>query len=664
MPNDTVERVAVLGAGSMGHGIAELAALGGYDVTIRDIDEEIVAEGFENIEWSLEKLEEKGRIDEASDVVLSRISTTTDLAEAVDDADLVIEAVPERMDAKRDTFASVDEHAPEGAILASNTSSLSISEIAAATDRPDRVVGLHFFNPPVKMDLVEVTYGDETSDEAAETAFEWVESIDKTPIYVRKDVHGFVVNTVLVPYMEEAAWMLSNSETTIREADATMVYERGFPMGPFELNDFGGIDIGYHFRAESDQPVPPIVEEKVDAGDLGRKSGAGFYDYEGGETSETSQADGEAVDGAGVDYEPTDAGGYDALRTEAVMINKAAWLVGNDVATPEEIDIGCRLGGNFPEGMCRRADRVGLDVVLEKLEELSAEYDAERYDPADYLVDLVEEGRTGEDAGRGFFDYRVDPPYFYVDWELDGDGVLEITLDRQERLNSMSEDMFAEIDRLLSDVDVDEVSCVVFTGAGDRAFSSGADITGFTAGDPTDIMDPDDVFQTVYEFDRPTVAKIDGFCLGAGIELALACDIRVASADSTIGTPETTLGVIPAGGATQRLVRLVGEARTKEMVFRGMQFDAERAEEWGIVNHAVPEGELDEVVDDIVDDLVSGPPIALKAAKEVINDGQEASLESALAMEKHAFALLSTTDDMLEGVTAFRQNREPRFEGE
>ncbi|WP_254532998.1 3-hydroxyacyl-CoA dehydrogenase/enoyl-CoA hydratase family protein [Natrinema gelatinilyticum] len=649
MANDTVENVAVLGSGSMGHGIAELAALGGYDVTIRDIKEEIVTEGYENIEWSLEKLEEKGRIDEASDVVLSRISTTTDLAEAVDDADLVIEAVPERMDVKRDTFSSVDEHAPEHAILASNTSSLSISEIAAATDRPDQVVGLHFFNPPVKMDLVEVTYGDKSSDETAETAYEWVESIDKTPIYVRKDVHGFVVNTVLVPYMEEAAWMLSNDEATIREADATMVYESGFPMGPFELNDFGGIDIGYHFRAESDQPVPPVVEELVDKGNLGRKSGKGFYDYE---------------DGNGIDYEPTDAGGYDALRTEAVMINKAAWLVGNNVATPDEVDIGCRLGGNFPEGMCQRGDRIGLDVVLEKLKELSAEHDAERYEPADYLVELVEDGWTGEDAGKGFYDYRVDPPYFYIDWEIDDDSVLEVTLDRQERLNSMSENMFREIDRLLADVDVDEVSCVVFEGAGDRAFSSGADITGFTTGEPTDIMDPDDVFQTVYEFERPTVAKIDGFCLGAGIELALACDIRVATEDSTIGTPETTLGVIPGGGATQHLVRLIGEARTKEMVFRGMQFNAAQAEEWGIVNHAVPQDELDEIVADIVDDLVSGPPIALKAAKEVINDGQEASLETALKMEKHAFALLSTTDDMLEGVTAFRQNREPQFEGE
>ncbi|GAA0243451.1 3-hydroxyacyl-CoA dehydrogenase/enoyl-CoA hydratase family protein [Halobacterium noricense] len=649
MLSETIDRVTVLGAGSMGHGIAEVSAMAGYEVVLRDIEEELVQDGYEEIEWSLGKLEEKGRLDEDAETILDRVSTSVSLEESVSDTDLVIEAVPEQLEIKEETFSTVDKHAPDHAILASNTSSLSISDIASATDRSEQVVGLHFFNPPVKMDLVEVTYGEATTDETAELTYKWVESVGKTPIYVRKDVHGFVVNTVLVPFMEEAAWMLSNGETTVREADATMVYERGYPMGPFELNDFGGIDIAYHFRDESDQPAPPAIEEKVENEDLGKKSGKGFYDYE---------------DGNGVDYEPEDVGGYDALRTEAVMINKAAWLVGNDVATPEEIDIGLRLGGSFPEGMCRRGDRIGLDIVLRKLESLHEEYGEKRYEPADYLVELVDEGFTGEDAGKGFFDYRVDPPYHYLEWELGDDGVLSVTLDRQERMNSMSEDMFMEIDRLLTDVKVDEVSCVIFTGAGERAFSSGADITGFTAGEPAEIMDVDEMFQTVYEFPRPTVAKIDGFCLGAGLELALACDIRVATEDSTIGTPETTLGVIPGGGATQRLVRLIGEARTKEMVYRGMQFDAERAEEWGVVNHAVSDEEFENFVDKIVDDLVSGPPVALKAAKRVIQDGQEASLEAALAMEKQSFAVLATTDDMLEGVKAFRQNRKPQFEGE
>ncbi|MEF8808994.1 3-hydroxyacyl-CoA dehydrogenase family protein, partial [Natronomonas sp.] len=283
MTLDAIDRVAVLGAGNMGHGITEVVALAGYDVTMRDIKEEFVEDGYEDIEWSLEKLAEKGRIDEAPAEILDRIDTTTDLEEATEDADLVIEAAPEEMDIKHDIFSDLDEMTHDDAILASNTSSLPITEIAEATDRPERVVGMHFFNPPVKMDLVEVIYGQETSDETAETTYEFVESIDKTPIYVRKDVRGFVVNSVLGPFGDEAGWMVSNDEATIRETDATMVHERGYPMGPFELGDLTGIDIGYHVRKEAGQPVPPIVEEKVEAEELGQKTGKGYYDYEDGD---------------------------------------------------------------------------------------------------------------------------------------------------------------------------------------------------------------------------------------------------------------------------------------------------------------------------------------------------------------------------------------------
>ena len=150
-------------------------------------------------------------------------------------ADLVVEAAPERMSIEKDLFADLDEYTDEDAILASNTSSLSTTETATATDRSGRDVGTHFFNPPVKTDLVEVIYGEETSDETAETAHDWVESIDRTPIYVRKEVNGFVINSVLGPFGDEAAWMVSEGEATVREADAAMVHRRGYPMGPFEL---------------------------------------------------------------------------------------------------------------------------------------------------------------------------------------------------------------------------------------------------------------------------------------------------------------------------------------------------------------------------------------------------------------------------------------------
>jgi len=647
-----IQQVTVIGAGSMGHGIAEVAAMAGYDVVLRDIEEELVQDGYDDIEWSLGKLAEKGFLDEDPETVMARIDTAVDLEDSVAEADLVVEAAPEQMELKKDLFGNLDDFAPDAAILASNTSSLSITEIATATDRPDQVVGLHFFNPPVKMDLVEVIYGEETADVTAEAGYEWVEAIGKTPIYVRKDVRGFVVNSVLGPFGDEAAWMVSNGEATIRQADAAMVHERGYPMGPFELGDLTGIDIGYHVRKEAGQPIPPLVEEKVENDELGQKTGVGYYDYEHGD---------------GVDYEPEDAEGFDTLRIEARMINEAAKLVGNDVATPEAIDTGMRLGAGFPEGICRRADKLGLDTVVEKLRSLHEETGEARYEPAGYLLELVEAGETGEEAGEGFYEYDTgDGPgsYHTIEYELSDDGLLAVTLDRPERLNALSDELMNEIVHLLESVDVEDVRAVTFEGAGDRAFCAGADIGGFAAASPTEVAESSPLFDTVANYERPTVAKIQGYCLGGGLELALACDLRIATEDSTFGQPEINLGLLPGGGATQRLMRYIGETRAKELVFRGNQIDADRAYDWGIINRSVPDDEFEDVCAEFVDDLVSGPPIALKMAKRVMNEGRDASLDAGLEMESQAFGLLFTTDDMLEGTAAFAEDREPEFSGE
>ncbi|PSQ21014.1 hypothetical protein BRD06_11790 [Halobacteriales archaeon QS_9_67_15] len=359
MSQSRIGRVAVLGAGTMGHGIAEVAAIAGYSVALRDVEREYVDDGYENVEWSLGKLAEKGRLDEGPEAVLDRVDPTTDLEAAVSDADLVIEAVPERLALKREVFAEVEGLAGEDTILASNTSSIPITDIAEAADDPGRVLGLHFFTPPVRMGLVEVVHGKETREAVAERAAEWVESVDKTPIHVRTDVRGFVVNTVLGPYISEAAWMVSDGEATIRQADAALVHDRGYPMGPFEIADLTGIDVGYDVRTERGREVPPVMAERVEAGDLGRKTGRGYYDYE---------------DGDGADYEPGDGEGFDTLRVEARMVDRAAYLVGEGVATPDAVDTGARLG-------------LG------------------RFEPHPYLVELVEGGRTGEDAGAGFHEY-------------------------------------------------------------------------------------------------------------------------------------------------------------------------------------------------------------------------------------------------------------------
>ncbi|MUV87915.1 3-hydroxybutyryl-CoA dehydrogenase [Natronomonas sp. CBA1123] len=649
MTIDDIDRVTVLGAGSMGHGITEVVALAGYQVTMRDIEQELVDDGYEDIEWSLEKLAEKGLIDQAPADVMERVDTAVDLEAATEDADLVIEAAPEQMEIKKDIFGQLDEYTPEDAILASNTSSLSITEIATATDRPEQVCGMHFFNPPVKMELVEVIYGDETTDDTAETAYEFVESIDKTPIYVRKDVNGFVVNSVLGPFGDEAAWMASEGVASVEEIDAAMVHQRGYPMGPFELSDMTGIDIGYHVRKEAGKPIPPIVEEKVEAEELGQKTGKGYYDYE---------------DGEGTTYEAGQGEDVDWLRIESRIVNEAAKLIGNDVATAEAIDTGLRLGAGFPEGPCRRADKIGLDTVLEKLDDLHEEYGEERYDAADYLRELVEEGNTGENAGAGFYDYgdSAERDYTTINHSLNDDGLLEIELDRQARMNALNGDMMDEIVHLLENVDVDEVRAVTFEGAGDRAFCAGADITGFAGIEPHEV-EVTPVFQTVNDFPRPTLAKIDGYCLGGGNELALACDLRIATEDSEFGFPEINLGLIPGGGGTQRAMRMLTEARAKELVFRGHRIDGELAEEWGLINRAVEEDELEETVEEYVSDLVSGPPIALRKAKKVMNEGRDQDISAGLELESQAFGLLLSTDDMMEGASAFMEDREPEFEG-
>ena len=649
MTIDDIDRVTVLGAGSMGHGITEVVALAGYQVTMRDIEQELVDDGYEDIEWSLEKLAEKGLIDQAPADVMERVDTAVDLETATEDADLVIEAAPEQMEIKKDIFGQLDEYTPEGAILASNTSSLSITEIASATDRPEQVCGMHFFNPPVKMELVEVIYGDETSDDTAETAYEFVESIDKTPIYVRKDVNGFVVNSVLGPFGDEAAWMASEGVASVEEIDAAMVHGRGYPMGPFELSDMTGIDIGYHVRKEAGKPIPPIVEEKVEAEDLGQKTGKGYYDYE---------------DGEGTTYEAGQGEDVDTLRIEARIINEAAKLIGNDVATAEAIDTGLRLGAGFPEGPCRRADKIRPDTVFEKLDSLHEEYGEERYEAADYLRELVDDGNTGEDAGAGFYDYgdSAERDYTTINHTLGEDGLLEIELDRQARMNALNADMMDEIVHLLENVDVDEVRAVTFEGAGDRAFCAGADITGFAGIEPHEV-EVTPVFQTVNDFPRPTLAKIDGYCLGGGNELALACDLRIATEDSEFGFPEINLGLIPGGGGTQRAMRMLTEARAKELVFRGNRIDGELAEEWGLINRAVEADEFDETVEEYVSDLVSGPPIALRKAKKVMNEGRDQDISAGLELESQAFGLLLSTDDMMEGASAFMEDREPEFEG-
>jgi len=284
-----IKKVAVLGAGLMGHGIAQATAQAAkYEVSLRDVKQEFLDKGMKMIQGSLQKFLDKGKIPEREVTeTLRRIHPTLDLREAVVDADLIIEAVPENADIKKTVLMEVDEVAKKDAVITSNTSSISITLLGSFTRRPERFCGMHFFNPPQLMSLVEVVRGAKTSDETINVVVEAAKKMGKEPIVVKKDSPGFIVNRVLVPVLNEAVYLVWEDVAGLDEIDKAVRLGLNWPMGPLRLLDYVGLDTALAmmkvFQKELGdvkfQPCP-LLEQMVKAGLLGRKSGKGFYDWE------------------------------------------------------------------------------------------------------------------------------------------------------------------------------------------------------------------------------------------------------------------------------------------------------------------------------------------------------------------------------------------------
>jgi len=282
-----IKLIGVLGAGSMGSGIAQVAAPSGYQVVMRDIEERFVENGLRAIEKFLSKSVEKGKMtEEQKKNILLRIKGVTRM-EDLTEVDFVIEAVFEDLELKKNVFRQLDELTRSHVILATNTSSMSITEIAMATKRPEKVAGMHFFNPAPLMKLVEVIRGYHTNDETTRAVMEMARKMGKEPVEVKKDTPGFIVNRLMIPHFLEAIKMVEEGIATVEDIDKAVKLGLNYPMGPFELMDLTGVDIALHvtdylyreLNKESKWSAPTLMKSMIRAGKLGKKTGAGWYKY-------------------------------------------------------------------------------------------------------------------------------------------------------------------------------------------------------------------------------------------------------------------------------------------------------------------------------------------------------------------------------------------------
>ena len=377
----TVKNITVLGSGVMGHGIAQVSATAGYNVVLRDIKQEFLDKAMEKIKWSLDKLVSKEKISkEERDVIFSRIVPIVDLNEAVKNAELVIEVVPEIMDLKKSVYAELDKAANPEVVFASNTSTLPITEIANTTSRPEKFIGIHFFNPPQLMKLVEVIPGEKTSQEITDLTLEYVKSVNKQAVVCRKDVPGFIINRLFIPMVHEACYAQDRTNSTLEEIDSAVKFKLGFPMGIFELADFTGMDVIHkatvemHLRDKKVINPHPTVEKMFDEKKLGQKSGEGYYKYSDDKYERVTLSEELAEK-------------FNPIQLVANILNNAAWLITNGASDIAEIEKAAQLGLGLRKPLFETAKEIGIKNIVNELNKL-AEKHGEFYKPDPLLVSM------------------------------------------------------------------------------------------------------------------------------------------------------------------------------------------------------------------------------------------------------------------------------------
>jgi enoyl-CoA hydratase / 3-hydroxyacyl-CoA dehydrogenase len=616
--------VAVLGAGTMGSGIAQACAMGGFPVRVRDVDDAANARGRERIAATLAGAVERKKMTSARrDEVLARIAFTTDALEAVRGASLVIEAVFEEAAVKEALFREIGPAVGPDALVATNTSSLSVTSLARSLPSPERFAGLHFFFPAAINKLVEVVGGEATSPATVSELVRFSARLGKVPIEVA-DRAGFCVNRFFVPYLNEAARLADEGAASLATIEEVGREAFGATLGPFELMNVTGIPIAFHSETSLAAAFGPAYAPSPGL-ERQFRSGAPW---------------------------PWKATAVEPEKKAAVRdrflgltFGIATEIVEERIARAEAVDRSAVVGLRRRWGPFAQLSSLGVAEGF-RLTTAYAERSAGKFPVSKEFA---------ERAGRN----EAKWPLSYVRVERRGP-VAWVLLDRPEVLNALSSDLLEElVVRFRELASASDVRAVVF--------AAGADIAEMAAKTPSEGVDFGFVGQRAAEaIERsplPVIALVEGYALGGGLELALAADFIVAAEGAQLGLPEVTVGIHPGMGGATRLTRLIGRARTKLLVYTGVPVAAEEALRLGFVARLVPAASAREEVQALAETIASRAPLGVRWVKRVIDDGLDVPLAAALRLEAESAGRTFSTADRTEGMRAFLERRKPEFRG-
>ena len=683
----TIDSIAIIGAGNMGSGIAQKSAQEHFEVQMVDREQQWIDKGKQTISDFLDEAVGR-RIFSPNQVeeIKSRVTGVVGTENVASDTDLIIEAVFEDFDVKTEVFGILDEVCDEHTILASNTSSLSVNDLAEAVGRPDRFVGLHFFYHPAKNRLVEIIPAETTSAETLASVEQYCKTMGKVVI-VCKDRPGFVVNRFFVPWLNEACKLLEEGVATTAQIDAVARKAFRIGLGPFALMNLTGSPIAMHstdyLAAQLDTPRYLATQTLRDLVADGRT-----WEIDGDE---------ECTEGAATVIRE---------RLLGQVFAVSAQIVAEEICSMEDVDRGAKVGLRWALGPFEIANRIGVKEAVRMAVDYAQEADLE-------LPEWFTEKRES-------FDFS------YVDVAIEG-SIATVRINRPEAMNALNVTVVSQLGDVLDDLNSrEDVSTIVLEGAG-KAFVAGADVKFFVDKIRADAI-PD-----IYDFTanghivldklesspKTTIALTTGLALGGGLELALSCDYRVGTRRTQFRFPETSIGIYPGLGGTQRTPRICGIECARFAVLAGNFLDAESAKALGLLTHLVDPSAVETTVsaiaaqgkpgekypskpadsehsvvsfatsfysDDNIVSLLSGrvpegydsedkvvsrqlkslsrtAPIALSMASDLLDTATRSDLNSGLESELQGLDSIFSTDDALEGLSALIEGRRPEYSG-